>query len=328
MRLRLAIRENPLTATLAKQYTQGIATIFMLHRVEQLVHPRLTPNEDLKVSPEYLLHTIRTLRRQHYSFVSIDELHEVLIHRKQVSKLAVFTLDDGYRDNLTNALPVFESVNVPFTVYVTNCFPNGTANLWWFELEKLIQENDYVRFDAGYHFSLRTPAEKWESFLQIRSLFLQGKIRREEIQVHTGPVSSQMLCMNWDEVQKLSRHSLVTIGAHTMSHPALSTLPTTEAYAEIQSSREELEQKLHRKIEHFAYPFGEKQQAGQREFDMAQEIGFKTAVTTRAGNIFPQHRQFLTALPRIYLHENNHQLDRLMYTNVFWNNKFKRVVTI
>ena len=40
-------------------------------------------------------------------------------------------------------------------------------------------------------------------------------------------------------------------------------------------------------------------QPDRREFAMARELGFKTAVTTRPGVLFPEHRDYLMALPRI-----------------------------
>jgi peptidoglycan/xylan/chitin deacetylase (PgdA/CDA1 family) len=52
---------------------------------------------------------------------------------------------------------------------------------------------------------------------------------------------------------------------------------------------------------HLSYPVGDKTSAGPREFALARELGFATAVTTRPGMLFPEHRAHLTALPRISL---------------------------
>ena len=49
----------------------------------------------------------------------------------------------------------------------------------------------------------------------------------------------------------------------------------------------------------FAYPVGDKTSAGPREFNLASQLGFKTAVTTRPGVLFKAHRDHLMALPRI-----------------------------
>ena len=64
-------------------------------------------------------------------------------------------------------------------------------------------------------------------------------------------------------------------------------------------SRAVLEAALGKRPEHLAYPVGDPTSAGPREFRIAAELGFKTAVTTRPGVLFKAHRDHLTALPRI-----------------------------
>jgi len=48
-----------------------------------------------------------------------------------------------------------------------------------------------------------------------------------------------------------------------------------------------------------SYPFGDRTACAAREFELAAELGFKTAVTARPGVLFGRHRQCMTALPRI-----------------------------
>jgi peptidoglycan/xylan/chitin deacetylase (PgdA/CDA1 family) len=57
-------------------------------------------------------------------------------------------------------------------------------------------------------------------------------------------------------------------------------------------------------VSHLAYPYGDRNAAGEREFAMARESGFKTAVTTRPGMIFAENAAHLTALPRVSLNGN------------------------
>ena len=42
-------------------------------------------------------------------------------------------------------------------------------------------------------------------------------------------------------------------------------------------------------------------EAGTREFNVVKDLGFKSATTTRWGNIFKRHKNFLYCLPRIPL---------------------------
>jgi len=49
--------------------------------------------------------------------------------------------------------------------------------------------------------------------------------------------------------------------------------------------------------------------AGPREFALARELGFASAVTTRPGVIFPEHRDHLHALPRLSVNGRYQTLD-------------------
>jgi peptidoglycan/xylan/chitin deacetylase (PgdA/CDA1 family) len=59
-----------------------------------------------------------------------------------------------------------------------------------------------------------------------------------------------------DELLLLPEAGLVDIGAHPMSHPALSTLGRAEQRAQIQTSKTMLEQILNDRVISFAYPLG------------------------------------------------------------------------
>ena len=60
-----------------------------------------------------------------------------------------------------------------------------------------------------------------------------------------------------------------------------------------------LEERLARPVRHLAFPLGDRGSASSREFRLAAEAGFATAVTTRPGHLFPAHRDRLHALPRV-----------------------------
>jgi peptidoglycan/xylan/chitin deacetylase (PgdA/CDA1 family) len=119
--------------------------------------------------------------------------------------------------------------------------------------------------------------------------------------------------MGWDEIAELASDPLVTIGAHTVSHPMLAKLPAEAARSEMDLSRSVIEAALVARPQHLAYPVGDPTSAGPREFKIAAELGFKTAVTTRPGVLFAGHREHLTALPRISL---NGEYQRLRYVRV------------
>jgi peptidoglycan/xylan/chitin deacetylase (PgdA/CDA1 family) len=119
------------------------------------------------------------------------------------------------------------------------------------------------------------------------------------------------LCMSWDELKLFAGDPLVTIGAHTITHCNLAKLSEENALHELSTSRRLLEQALGRPVLHLAYPYGDRIAAGPREFALANAAGFKTAVTTRPGMIFPESADHLTALQRVSLN-GNYQDERIL----------------
>ncbi|WP_298690874.1 polysaccharide deacetylase family protein [uncultured Sulfuricurvum sp.] len=293
-------------------YFSGIATIFMLHRVSAFEKNKLPPNENMKVSSEFLEKFITDLKSQGYEFISLDILHEILQKGKDVEKQIVFTLDDGYLDNYTHAYPIFKKHNVPFTIYITTSFPEKSAILWWYILEDLIVENKEILLSNGEKYSCKTYEDKIKTFMAIREkiitfsqthflaqlneLFLDYKIDWFS--------KNKELCLNWEHIIELSKDELCTIAGHTKNHYSLNQLSIDEIKFEIIGANRMIEEKIGTKIEHFAYPFGSKREINRREFNLVKSLGFKTTTTTRTGNIYFEHKNHLECLPRIMLTEN------------------------
>ena len=117
-------------------------------------------------------------------------------------------------------------------------------------------------------------------------------------------VISASSIMTWPEIAELAADPLVTIGAHTVNHVILSKVTEAVARSELDNSRAVIEAALGVRPRHLAYPVGDTSAAGPREFAIAAELGFKTAVTMRPGVVYRRHAEHLTALPRISLNGN------------------------
>jgi peptidoglycan/xylan/chitin deacetylase (PgdA/CDA1 family) len=127
--------------------------------------------------------------------------------------------------------------------------------------------------------------------------------------------------MGWSGVARLCRHPLATIGAHGLTHRRLAHWSAAEAREEMAGSKKALEARLGLKVRHFAYPVGDASSAGAREFELARELGFATAVTTRPGMLFSEHAGRLTALPRVSVNgrwQSRDTLEILLSAAPFW----------
>lgn len=109
------------------------------------------------------------------------------------------------------------------------------------------------------------------------------------------------LILDWSGVHRLVEDTNCTIGTHSLNHKALSRLTPQDALEEMKRGADILQAELGFRPRHFSYPFGDSETAGDREFSLAREIGFDTAVTNRPGMLFAGHCEHLHALPRIAL---------------------------
>lgn len=324
-----------------RPFVGGVGAILTLHHVRPARPDRFQPNRLLEITPGFLGSVARVLRRSGLDLVSLDEMHRRLAERDFARRFMCLTIDDGYRDILEYAYPILKEHEIPFAIYVPTSFADRLGELWWLALEAVIARN--VRIGVvidgnDQQFDCRTVEQKRAAFDAVygwmRSLESEDELRhaiRELCARHRVEIGAfcRELCMSWEEVAQLAADPLVTVGAHTVTHPMLAKVPAATAQTEMETGRRVIEASLGRRVEHLSYPVGDATSAGPREFAMAARLGFKTAVTTRPGVLHPEHRDHLTALPRISI---NGEYQQLRYLRVLlsgsatavWNG-FRRV---
>jgi peptidoglycan/xylan/chitin deacetylase (PgdA/CDA1 family) len=319
----------------------GVGGIFMLHHVRPRRDAAFQPNHHLEITPDFLRTTLAYLRARGIEIVTVDEMYQRLMERNFSRRFACFTFDDGYRDNRDFALPVMREFDAPFTVYVTGDFAQGSGRLWWIALEMVIAKAQAIEAEIGgvaVRLDTSTAEAKQAAFDRlhdwIRALPGEHDVRREisALCARHGVDENAVcrdLCMSWDELKPFADDSLVTIGAHTVTHCNLAKQTETVAAQEMAASRAQIETALQRPAVHLAYPYGDRAAATTREFALARAAGFKTAVTTRPGMIFPGSAGHLTALPRVSLN-GNYQDERILpvltsgAATAMWNG-FRRI---
>ena len=305
----------------SKPLVGGKAHVFMLHRVlPENLRIKYDYNRDLAITPEALETFIQLLQKKGFQFISLDEFSEKLESKKWgKDKYICFTLDDGYRDNITFGLPIFEKHQVPFAIYVTNCFPNGNAHFWWYWLEEKVKNEEEITFREKTYL-IKSEEEKLSAYNTIREQIKNcSPIEREELTTNFFNKTKESitkecedLSLNWDELKTISNHSLITLGAHTSNHYSLAHLTGFEMQKEIEDGKIELEKQVGKKIEHFAYPYGSLDDANDREFNFIKSLGFKTATLNHPGNVFSCSLSNRVLLPRYPL-GNNTPLEKLEY---------------
>jgi peptidoglycan/xylan/chitin deacetylase (PgdA/CDA1 family) len=320
----------------------GVGAILAMHHVRPARSEAFQPNRRMEITPDFLESVLRRLARSRIDVVSLNEMHRRYIEGDFRRRFVCLTFDDGYQDFLRWGYPLLRKYKLPFAIFVATSFADRLGELWWTALETVIARNSRIGMvidDADRYFECRSARQKRELYLAIHA-YLSSMKKEEDARRAVRDLCAcygvdmasicRDLCMGWQDIADLAADPLCTIGAHTVNHMVLRKMPGDAAVrAEMEMSRAVIEAALGRRPEHLAFPIGDEISAGPREFRIAAELGFKTAVTTRSGVLFKVHRDYLTALPRISV---DGEFQRQRYLKVLmsgagpaFGNRFRRL---
>lgn len=210
-------------------------------------------------------------------------------------RTVAITFDDGYMDNYRFALPVLARLGLPATIYVTtNAVGNGWS-FWPSRLRYALMRSSKSRLVLdGQVIDLGGPDGRVAA---VGTLTLAAKrlpvAERDALidavvaaaGVGSPPSEARGWFMGWEELKAVSAAGL-SIGAHTLTHPILTSQTSAVAASEIGGSRGLLRERLGAEIDDFAYPNG----GGVINHDdriaaLVREAGFRSASTSVAGPV-------------------------------------------
>jgi len=248
--------------------------------------------------------------------------------------LVIVTFDDGYADNYLTALPLLKEFGVPATVFLVAGQIGGQRAFWWDELEQIFLQPaalpDHLELqcegtvhawelgDDGRPYS----DEEWEDARRWKTSQETSRSRQRiylelwrQLQVMADAPRRRLLdqLANWaglalnracdrtlsdDEVVEMAREASIEIGAHSMTHPLLPTLPGAVQRHEMHLSKATLERLVGRPVSSFSYPYGA---CSSETIAIAQSVGFARACSTNP-NPFDERTDRL-CLPRVMVED-------------------------
>jgi peptidoglycan/xylan/chitin deacetylase (PgdA/CDA1 family) len=212
----------------------------------------------------------------------------------------VVTFDDGYRDNLENALPIATGKGVPITVFITSGMLGDQKGFWWDRLAALLRgrppgTNEISLVIGPDAVKIPFGGSDEADLATVRGRLMPLPVRDIEDALAavsaqwsvpaTAPPDARALAPA--EFLQLAASELVTIGAHTVDHVRLRGRSSAEQLQTIEASRKGLEQTLDRSVTHFAYPFGGSDDFDGDTVEAVRAAGFETACTTLPGSAGP-----------------------------------------
>jgi len=302
------VLENNLISIIQKP----IATIMMLHHVNETSIYRINCLKDNSITPDFLENTIKWLLDKKFEFVSISDLEHALNNNlwDGNGRKLVISIDDGYKDTYDKAFPIFEKYKIPFIFYVSSAFPDKTVLLWWKYLNDIISLNDKIQLNNGNVLLCDTYEKKQKVYISLSKKILRmgNNINNDFNKLFKNSIEEiiekyKELLIDWQSIKEMSMSEFCSIGAHSTNHIGLRYCDSEYVMADIIKNKRKIEEIIGKDVRHFAYPFGTHFSVGRRDYKLAIKAGFATATATYSSDVFPYHKNNLYCLPRKMLHE-------------------------
>ena len=232
---------------------------------------------------------------RHFRFATLDEIGEhVAAGRPFTERVAAVTFDDGYRDNYEHAFPILRRRGIPAAVFVVTdlvgrrcwqahdklfhlvtkayeAWPNPRR-----ELSSLLSRLD---LPAGQllrqRASTQSPMMTVSALLPDLSAASLGRVMTAlEAAVGNG-FYDVALSLTWPMIVEMQRAG-ITIGSHTRRHVSLPAESMETVVAELEGSKNAIEEQTGARVEHFAYPGG---QFTPRDVEALERAGYRYGYT-------------------------------------------------
>ncbi|MFT4582904.1 MAG: peptidoglycan/xylan/chitin deacetylase (PgdA/CDA1 family) [Gammaproteobacteria bacterium] len=226
-----------------------------------------------------------------FTIIPLESAIDQLFAGTLPARALCITFDDGYRDNLYNAVPVLLEHDVCATFFVTTGYMED--GMMWNDriIESVRAYNErHSELDLGEHGLPRYAlgAQCGDTIgtiladLKYRPFDEREDISKEIYRKFCGDKIDRPM-LDAGEIARLHKSGM-EIGGHTHCHPILSRLSDKQASIEISTNKTILEDIVGKPIRSFAYPNGRPNLDYESSHTkILSEIGFDFAVSTSAG---------------------------------------------
>lgn len=222
-----------------------------------------------------------------FNICSLSEAVDRLKKNTLPKRALVITFDDGYKDNITNALPILKKHNLSATFFITTDYME--KNPWWDVLIESIRHTkktsirhrgssyDLSNTDARVEFADKM-SEELKKLLEV-----QSKESLLELLDTLGMVKVEKLMMNTNDLNLLIDEAM-EIGSHGVNHHILSRIPDDLVRAEVEKSKDFLCGLTNVAISSFAYPNGKYPvDLYDKHVRMVEDAGYECALVSNTG---------------------------------------------
>lgn len=299
------------------------AVVLMYHRVLTLEErSKAGSHHAVAVDSRTFAWQMALLKRR-FNVLSVEEFARCLEERVPFPRSScLITFDDGWRDNLSNALPILRRHALPALIFLPMNYI-GTTRVFWQEalmhllariivhvraqpsrrraFERLLEPaglRDVLGIDAPDPrpaIVTRLAAEKRARASYLRDL--PAALARE-LGASIEELAATDGFMGWGDVQEMAAHG-IAFGSHGAEHLLMTEVPAAEARADIRASKAMFDARINHPVPTFSYPNG---YHTPEIVEAVRRCGYRLAFGTRRGFVSSADDRFTIA--RLNVHES------------------------
>ena len=253
----------------------------------------------LAVSPENFEEHLRELV-ENCRVIPLYQLLEEVRRDKLNADTVALTFDDGYLDNLTDAVPLLEKYGLHATIFVTSGMVGSDREFWWDMLEQIFLTGkplpEFLTITSSgitKEWRLTTAQERLKTQNELCSIlrskpfekiviFIDNLLKQIGIEQRTR-ITHRIV--NPEQLKIMADSPSIEIGSHSVTHTKLSILSPEKQRQEIREAKQQLKSIIKKPIRLFSYPYGTTDDFTEETSQIVAEEGYNAGIANIQGNI-------------------------------------------
>jgi len=325
------------SSNIAQNILRGLSSgckVLFYHGVEfEILNPII---QSLHLQFKFFEQHITYLKNQ-YEIISIDDLYDCISNGYKIDpKHVILTFDDGYKNNHQVVFPFLDSMDIPFTVFIStghvesgDRFPTYILRVGFFNNYNTILNIPSLstKFDisnknlqnSGYNYVVRiiksAPQERVNAIIKD----VKNSMTNEKwLEINNRYSSDEP--MNWREVDEL-HSSGISIGSHCHDHVLLHSNQSNKNINKQLNFSKSIIEKRYGRCSYFCYPNGTFRDISPYAYNYIKNE-YSLGFTTCTGEMSNTTNKYL--LPRIGTPKDLEYFKFIMSSSFIRNRIYKK----
>ena len=157
--------------------------ILMYHHIQPMADAKTKGQGGLSVDTGTFDSQMAYLKSTGYNSITMQQLAQALIGHQTLAKSVVVTLDDGYKDQFTNAFPIAQKHGIKLNMFIATGLLNNSDYMSWDDLRQIVGAGNVAYDHTWSHANLGAA-----SLDKIKYEITTGKNQLSQFVGQNGPI--------------------------------------------------------------------------------------------------------------------------------------------